>query len=153
MFHDFSSRPGGRGSFHTEHHASPLHSSHRSAFSQTNNSDTTPHPPRWLRWPWGSLPRSAARIQHITTDNTKAWLTTLSARPAILAWERGTPCSYTSGFECESFCSLSMGCKILIRALGYITWHHSSQSLRERKKTVCLMEDIRLSWAPPRVSQ
>lgn len=104
MFHDFSSRPGGRGSFHTKHHASPLHSSHRSAFSQTNNSDTTSHPPRWLRWPWGSLPRNTARIQHITVDNTKAWLTTLSARPAISAWERGTPCSYTNGFECASFC-------------------------------------------------
>ena len=49
VFRDLYRRPG-RRSFHTKHHASPLHSSRISAFSQPNSSDTTLSPPRRPHW-------------------------------------------------------------------------------------------------------
>ena len=102
----------------------------------------------------GALPESSTSQWTTQKHGWQHWVHVLPSRHGRGAPHAATQMALSVQVSAWTACrSFSMDYKILIRALGYITRHHSSQSLRERKKTVCLMEDIRLSWASPRVSQ
>ena len=119
VFRDLYRRPG-RRSFHTKHHASPLHSGRISAFSQPNSSDTTPSPPR--RPPWRLSAQEHCRSPARYSGQQENMADNFKRTSCHLCLGEGHLIQLHKWLRVRKFLQFLHGCKIHVRALGYVTW-------------------------------